>query len=135
LKLCQDGVVGLVVRKAEEWRAVLLDAVEELKEGGEDVEADEGDEDEDNAERGDEEEGGIGDEDDILGAANKLGKGDKELKILLDSGVKKLKMVGMLYQALIKRRLQTIPKPSTSTTAATNGETSDTSHAPTERLN
>jgi hypothetical protein len=31
LKVCQDGVVGLVVRKAEEWRGVLMDAVEELK--------------------------------------------------------------------------------------------------------
>ncbi|KAF1837070.1 hypothetical protein BDW02DRAFT_189853 [Decorospora gaudefroyi] len=112
IKLCDDGVVGLVVRKAQEYRAVLLDAVEELKEWGEDVE--------------DEDEGGVegsSDEDEIFGASNKLGKDDKELKALLDTSVKKLKMVGMLYQALIKRRLKTYPASSIaeSTAAATNG--------------
>lgn len=96
LKLCADGVVGLVVKKAAELRAVLLDAIEELKEWGEDV-----DNDDDKAEGSDD------DEDDIFGAENKLGKDDTELKALLDISVKKLKMVGMLYQALAKRRLKT----------------------------
>lgn len=102
VKLCEGGIAGLVVRKAEEWRSVLLDAVEELKEWGEDVE----DDDEDGPEGSD---GGFGDEDDIFSAANKLGKEDKELKAVLDRSVKKLKMVGVLYQALIKRRLKTFP--------------------------
>jgi hypothetical protein len=123
LKVCQDGMVGLVVKKAEGWRSVLLDAVEELKEWGEDVEDDE-----------DGPEGSEGeDEDDIFGAANKLGKGDKELKALLDTSVKKLKMVSMLYQALIKRRLKTFPKPSTPATA-TNGESSEPGADPLEKL-
>ena len=118
LKTCNDGVVGLVVNKAEEYRSTLLDAVEELKEWGEDV----ADEDEDKAEGSDAEDE-FGDEDDIFGAANKLGKGDKALKDLLDTSVKKLNMVRMLYQALIKRRLKTFPKPSTSTPAGTtNGD-------------
>ncbi|KAF2799970.1 hypothetical protein K505DRAFT_320811 [Melanomma pulvis-pyrius CBS 109.77] len=121
LKVCQDGVVGLVVKKAEQWRGVLMDAVEELKEWGDDV-ADEEDEDEDKAEGSDEDDGGFGDEDDIFGAANKLGKGDKELKALLDTSVKKLKKVGMLYQALIKRRLKTFPKSPSIPAATTNGE-------------
>lgn len=98
LKLCNDGVVGLVVKKATELRATLLDAIEELKEWGEDVA------DEDN-----DAEGKDDDEDDMFAAMNKLGKDDKELKELLDTSVKKLKMVGMLYQALIKRRLKTYP--------------------------
>lgn len=121
LKLCKDGIAGLVVKKAEEWRSVLLDAVEELKEWGEDVD----DEDEDNAEGSDAEDDGFGDEDEIFGAANKLGKGDKELKELLDTSVKKLKMVGMLYQALIKRRLKTFSNASPNSTvsaATTNGD-------------
>jgi hypothetical protein len=106
LKVCDSGIVGLVVKKAGEWRGVLLDAVEEMKEWGEDVD----DEDEeDNAEGSDAEDGGFADEDDIFGAANKLGKGDKELKVLLDTSVKRLKMVGILYQAVIKRRLKTFP--------------------------
>jgi hypothetical protein len=113
LKLCVDGVVGLVVKKAQELRSVLLDAVEELKEWGEDVDDEE---DEEKAEGSDDE---FGDEDDIFGAANKLGKGDKELKALLETGVKKLKMVGMLYQALIKRRLKTF-----STTASAKASSS-----------
>lgn len=113
LKLCTDGVVGLVVKKAQEFRAVLLDAIEELKEWGEDVADD------------DDEAAGSDDEDEIFGAENKLGKDDKELKELLDNSVKKLKMVGMLYQALIKRRLKTYPASSTlePTAAATNGAT------------
>ena len=99
LKVCANGVVGLVMKKAQELRAVLLDAIEELKEWGEDV-----DDDEDEAEGSDDEFG-----DDMFGASNKLGKDDKALKELLDVSVKKLKMVGMLYQALAKRRLKTFP--------------------------
>jgi hypothetical protein len=116
LKLCADGVVGLVLKKAQELRGVLLDAVEELKEWGEDID----DEKDDNAEASDNE---FGDEDDIFSAANKLGKGDKELKVLLDTSVKKLKMVGMLYQALIKRRLKTFS--SAASTKASASETTE----------
>lgn len=124
LKMCEDGVVGLVVKKAEGWRSVLLDAVEELKEWGEDVEED----DEDKVE-GSDDEGEFGDEDEIFGAANKLGKNDKELKELLDTSVKKLKMVGMLYQALIKRRLKTFPRTPV-LAATTNGEASESHSDP-----
>ncbi|KAK3203241.1 hypothetical protein GRF29_112g602835 [Pseudopithomyces chartarum] len=105
IKLCDGGIAGLVVKKAEEWRSVLLDAVEELKEWGDDIDDDEDDED-DGAEGSD---GGFEDEYDIFSATNKLGKEDKELKLVLDNSVKKLKMVGVLYQALIKRRLKTFP--------------------------
>jgi hypothetical protein len=116
LKLCNGGVVELVLKKAQQLRAVLLDAVEELKEWGEDV-AD-SDDDDDEAERSDN--GEFGDEDDFFGARNKLGKGDTELKALLERSVKKLKMVGMLYQALGKRRLKTFPvAASTSTSTST----------------
>lgn len=116
LKLCTDGVAGLVVKKAGELRAVLLDAIEELKEWGEDV-----DDEDDEAE-------GSDDEDDIFGASNKLGKDDTELKELLDTSIKKLKMVGMLYQALIKRRLKTYVASTTPSTTATNGTPSPTSN-------
>lgn len=123
VKLCDGGIAGLMVKKADEWRSVLLDAVEELKEWGEDV----GDEDE--AEGSD---GGFEDEDDIFGAANKLGKGDKELKKILDNSVKKLKMVGVLYQALIKRRLKTFP--TLAATTVENGEAQKNTLVTLERL-
>ncbi|KAF9740355.1 hypothetical protein PMIN06_005681 [Paraphaeosphaeria minitans] len=101
VKLCDGGIAGLVVRKAEEWRSVLLDAVQELKEWGEDVDQEDDEEDGSGGE--------FGDEDDMFGAANRLGKEDKDLKEVLDKSVKKLKMVGVLYLALIKRRLKTFP--------------------------
>lgn len=135
LKLCNGGVVELVLRKAQELRAVLLDAVEELKEWGEDV-ADSDDEDEDKVEGSADEDDRFGDEDDFFGARNKLGKGDTELKALLDRSVKKLKMVGMLYQALGKRRLKTFPAAAPASTsaetAATNGD--GAIETPAERL-
>ena len=98
-----------------------MDAVEELKEWGEDV-------------VDDEEDAGAAscdEDDDLFGAANKLGKGDTEVKAVLDNSVKKLKMVGMLYQALIKRRLKSFPNVSVATV---NGETSETSQDPIETL-
>jgi hypothetical protein len=128
LKICQDGVVGLVVKKAEQFRGVLKDAIEELQEWGEDVE----EEDEDKAEGSNDDDDGFGDEDEIFGAANKLGKGDKELKVLLETSMKKLKKVSMLYQALIKRRLKTFPK--SSILAATNGEGTESKPDPMPKL-
>jgi hypothetical protein len=116
-KLCEDGVVGLVVKKAQDFRAVLLDAIEELKEWGEDVE-----DDNDEAQNSDQDDDD-NDDNEIFGKENKLGKDDKELKALLDKSLKKLRMMGILYQALIKRRLKTYPASSivepTSTTTTT----------------
>lgn len=127
LKLCNGGVVDLVLKKAQQLRAVLLDAVEELKEWGEDVADSDPQDENDEAERSDEEDG-FEDEDDFFGAKNKLGKDDKELKALLDKSTKKLKMVGMLYQALGKRRLKTFPAvgpDSASTKTTQNGESAN----------
>ncbi|KAF2633576.1 hypothetical protein BU25DRAFT_405441 [Macroventuria anomochaeta] len=133
LKLCNGGVVELVLKKAQQLRAVLLDAVEELKEWGEDV-ADSDDEDEDKAEGSGEDE--FGDEDDFFGAKNKIGKDDKELKVLLDRSVKKLKMVGIMYQAVGKRRLKTFPAAAPSSNPATTGATNRdaASETPAQRL-
>jgi translation elongation factor EF-G len=108
LKTCQGGVVDLVVKKAQEWRSTLLDAVEELKEWGDD--------DEEDAEDSHGEDDDFADEDAIFSAANKLGKDNENMKELLEKTLKKLKMVGILYQALIKRRLKTFPRPVASPT-------------------
>ena len=113
--LCEAGVVGLAVRRAEEWREVLLDAVVEMREWGE--EADEDGDEEDGGERSGEEEGGF----EVFGAANRLGKGDGELRALLEASVRKLKTVAVLYQALVKRRLKTFPPPFASAPSSKDG--------------
>lgn len=96
------GVVGVVVKKVEMWRATLLDAVEELKEWGEEDEEDEGEED-----------AGSDDEKDsmeeMFSGTDRLGKGNEELRAQLDAQLKKVKTVTVLYQALVKRRLKTYP--------------------------
>jgi len=119
LRLCTNGTVGLVVQKAGELRAVLLDAIEELQEWGDDVVED--NEDDGAEQHSDEDE----DEDAMFGSSNKLGKDDEQLKQLLDTGVKKLKLIGILYQALIKQRLKTYP--ASAAPAAANGATSNPS--------
>lgn len=131
VRVCGEGVVGVVVKKAQQLRAVLMDAVEEMKEWGEDV-ADS--EDEEAAEGSVDEED---DEDDFFSAQNKLGKGDVELKALLDRSVRKLKMVGIMYQAVGKRRLSTFPsattkasKPATPAKPTTNGDISASTDNP-----
>ncbi|KAF1921192.1 hypothetical protein BDU57DRAFT_509863 [Ampelomyces quisqualis] len=122
IKLCNDGVVALVVKKATELKATLADAVAELKEWGEDVE-DENDEPEDSD-----------DEDDMFAPSNRLGKDDKVLKELLDRSVKKLKLVSILYQALIKRRLKTYPATSASTKAGRSEGANDATSSPGSKL-
>jgi Grap2 and cyclin-D-interacting len=116
--LCEAGVVGLAVRRAEEWRGVLLDAVVEMREWGEEADED-GDEEEDGGEgSGEEDEGGF----EVFGAANRLGKGDGELRALLEASVRKLKTVAVLYQALVKRRLKTFPPPFASAPSPKDGD-------------
>lgn len=91
-------VGGLAVKRAELYRDMIKDAIEELKEWGEDVDDD------------DEEDNAASDEDDVedmFAAANKMPKDHPELKQLLDNSVGKLKKVNMLYTAIIKRRLKT----------------------------
>ncbi|KAF2837716.1 hypothetical protein M501DRAFT_936828 [Patellaria atrata CBS 101060] len=106
------GLVGVVVRKAEEYRAMLADAVEELRDWAD--EEDEMDDEDDDTETGAEERI----QDQILGAPNKLA-GNEDLRGQLERTLKKLKTIGMLYQALIKRRLRTFPP-----IAAAGGSTS-----------
>ncbi|KAI9820205.1 MAG: hypothetical protein M1827_005827 [Pycnora praestabilis] len=111
--LQERGLVGLVVRKAEEYRDMISDAISELKEWSEEDAEDE----EDDGEHSDDDESesnGVTNHaqqeiDDLFGASKKLPKGDVELRAQLEGTIKRLKMIGMLYQALIKRRLKTFP--------------------------
>ena len=126
--LCEAGVVGLAVRRAEEWRGVLLDAVVEMREWGE--EADEDGDDEDGGDGSGEEEGGF----EVFGAANRLEKGDGELRALLEASVRKLKTVAVLYQALVKRRLKTFPPPFASAPSSKDGDSDAAAAAAAQRV-
>ncbi|ORY17848.1 hypothetical protein BCR34DRAFT_474314 [Clohesyomyces aquaticus] len=128
LSLCTSGFISHIVQKAEAWRATLLDAVQELGEWGED------EDDDDDATGSDDGGGEFGDEDDIFGAANKLGKGDEKLKELLERGTRKLKKVGLLYQAVGKRRLKTFPFPGSPTQPADTGRTITPTRTPLQTL-
>lgn len=121
IKLCDDGVVGLTVKKVQAYRATLLDATEEMREWGEDVE-----DDRDDAE--------FSDEDDLIRAANKIGKDNAEIKAFLAISMKKLKMIELLYKALIKRRLRTYPASLISFETTSKNDISGTTASPSERL-
>ena len=103
MELVGLGLRGVVVKKAEEWRDMLKDAIEELREWGEGE--DEGSE--------DDEDGTDEDEDSIqdMFGAEKLPKGHEGLRVQLEMALKKVKLVVTLYQAVIKRRLKTLPAP------------------------
>lgn len=91
---------GIIANKAEEYRAMLKDAIEELKEWAED----EDDQDEGFVGSDDDE----GDKDSIedMFSGSRLPAHRKDLKELLDHALQKLKLVDMLFQALIKRRVK-----------------------------
>ena len=102
------GIAGLAVRKAEEWRDTLKDAIEEMREWaeGEDTDTEGHDELLDDAD-----EGVDGDRDSLLeeifNAANSLPKDRVDLKVLVGVAEGKLKRVVLLYNALLKRRFKT----------------------------
>ena len=101
IALDQQGIAGVVTKKAQEYREMLKDAIEELKEWGEDED--------------DQDEGFVGSDDDgdndsmeDMFSGSRLPAHRKDLKELLEQALKKLKLVDMLFQALLKRRLKTI---------------------------
>ncbi|KAK6431921.1 hypothetical protein LTR95_011912 [Oleoguttula sp. CCFEE 5521] len=101
------GIAGLAVQKAEQWRDTIKDAIAELKEWMEGEALDsEGQKD---ALLDSDDEGVDGDADsfdDIFNAANSMPSDRPELKALVGKAVEKLRRVGLLYNALIKRRLK-----------------------------
>ncbi|KAF2097027.1 hypothetical protein NA57DRAFT_57637 [Rhizodiscina lignyota] len=87
----------IVIKKAEEYRSLLRDAIDELKEWAE--EEDEGYDDEE-----------VSDQDsDVQFGPSKCPTNKPELRAQVEGAVKKLKLVEMGYKALGKRRLKTFP--------------------------
>jgi hypothetical protein len=92
--LADDGIVGFVVKRAQEWHALVKDAIGELQEWDPDDHEDEdifGEEAEDDDGR-EEEDGGVD---------------DGKLKEKKEGVVKMLKAMEKIYPATIKRRMKT----------------------------
>lgn len=98
------GVAGLIIKKAEEYRALLKDALEELHEWGE--EDSDGEDEEDDA--GENEEFTPQDEvDNIFGSQRHITTDDHEkIRPRLEFTEKRLRLVILMYQAVVKRRLK-----------------------------
>jgi hypothetical protein len=103
------GVAGLAIKRAEEYRDLLKDALEELQ-GWAEEESDE----EDDAEHSDDEKDGGKDAqdelDDMFGSQRHIPKEDPDkIRERLESSLKKLRLLILMYQAVVKRRFRTLP--------------------------
>jgi hypothetical protein len=105
IELKKLGVAGLVIQKAEGYRDLLKDALEELQEwaeegsDGEDEEAVDGEEDAAQAEV-----------DNIFGSQRHIPSDDPEsIRPRLESSMKRLRLLILMYQAATKRRFKTLP--------------------------
>lgn len=99
------GVAGLVIKKAEEYRDLLKDALEELQEWGEE----ECDDDESDGEEGEDNDAQAA-VDNIFGSQRHIPPEDPEkMRPRLESSQKRLRLVITMYTAVIKRRFKTLP--------------------------
>lgn len=115
------GIAGLLVKKAEEYRDTLQDVLEELKEWSEEVDEDDDDEVDDNDEGEDEALQQITDGlqnthvsaqqmiDDLM-TSQRIPRDDPDrIRERLDSCLKRLRLTTLLYSAIVKRRIKTLP--------------------------
>ncbi|PBP15610.1 conserved fungal protein [Diplocarpon rosae] len=107
MELQQMSIAGLVVRKAEQYKATLKDALEELQEWGEE----ESDEDEgDNAGSAEEDKAQAA-VDKIFGSQRHIPTEDSDsIRPRLEFFLKRLRLLILMYQAIIKRRFKTLPR-------------------------
>jgi hypothetical protein len=109
------GIAGLVIQKAEQYQATLKDALEELQEWG-DEEPDDDEEDEGTDSDGDDGFGGSGSNaaqdalDSMFASQKHIPRDDPEkVRERLESTLRRLKLVLLMYTAVIKRRFKTLP--------------------------
>ncbi|KAI0483773.1 hypothetical protein F4859DRAFT_411382 [Xylaria cf. heliscus] len=110
------GIAGLLVKKAEEYRDTLQDVLEELKEWSEEVDEED---DEDDGEDDDVQHIADGLQNthvsaqqmiDDLMTSQRIPRNDPDrIRERLDSCLKRLRLTTLLYSAIIKRRIKTLP--------------------------
>lgn len=113
------GVAGLCVKKVKSWMELLKDALEELSEWGEEEGSDDDEEEDDNnedvAEADAEGKGGNSSTaqdivDNLFDSPKPIPRSDPDrIRPRLDTAIRRLRLVDLLYTALIKRRFKTLP--------------------------
>jgi hypothetical protein len=113
MELKTMGVGGLCIKKAEEYRDLVKDALEELQEWGEEESSDNEDEDDEAAGSADEEGAGISAQDavdEMFASQHHIPSADPEkIRPRLESSLKRIRLVALMYAAVIKRRFKTLP--------------------------
>ena len=105
------GIGGLVMRKANEYQALLKDALEELQEWREEESDGEEDDDEGGSDDGDTRQMSAQDVvDNLFGSQRHIPADDPEkIRPRLETTQKRLRLIILMYQAIIKRRFKTLP--------------------------
>lgn len=129
ITLANGGVSGFFVHKMDEWKDTLNDIMEEVKEWG-DEEADEDDEDEDDV--GEDDEDDLADAvesthistqnmlDDLMSSHQSIPASDPDgIRPRLESSLRRLRLVILLYTAITKRRMKKLPTLTPSETSST----------------
>jgi hypothetical protein len=125
IELKKVGVAGLIIRKSEEYKDLLKDALEELQKWGEE----ESDDDDGEADLGSDD----GEPGDTQAAVDRMfaperhisGADPDKIRPRLESSQKRLRLLILMYQAVVKRRFKTlpqIPSPETPTESKENPE-------------
>lgn len=130
ITFCNLGVAGYLVQKAENFRDTIKDILEELKEWYEDQD-DQDDDEEDEVAGSDDEDGhgepehadGLGEDisnthittqamlDSFMDSQQQIPRNDpQQIRPRLESTLRRLRLTVLLFSALIKRRLKTLPK-------------------------
>lgn len=113
--LANMGVGGFFVKKAQEWRDTLKDVMEEMKEWGEEEPDDDDDEDDvdDLADKLGESSISTSKQDmldDLMNSQQAIPRDDPDsIRPRLETSLKRLRLVVLLYQAISKRRFKKLP--------------------------
>ncbi|KAK7428313.1 hypothetical protein QQZ08_005210 [Neonectria magnoliae] len=116
--LANMGVGGFFVKKAEEWRDTLKDVMEEMKEWGDEEPEDDEDDDENDNKDVQKLTDKLGETsitkqemlDDFMNSQESIPRNDPDgIRPRLESSLKRLRLIVLLYQAIAKRRFKKLP--------------------------
>ena len=125
IELKQRGIAGVAAAKAQEYQDMLADAILELREWSREVDHGDKSSQDDGPVHSDDDNDGSNDDDDdddldlLLRPRWPLAKDEVHLRAQLESSLKRLSLIKMLYEPIIKRRLRTFPSPAPSASSGT----------------